>query len=63
MLSYSIYIWQTIWQTLFLNSANVSLFGPSLKLLYIFPFSWLAILVVAELSYYLVERPSLRPLT
>ena len=56
VLSYSIYIWQT----LFLNWFNLSLFGPSLKLLYTFPFSWLAILVVAELSYYLVERPSLR---
>jgi peptidoglycan/LPS O-acetylase OafA/YrhL len=56
VLSYSIYIWQT----LFLNPSNLSLFGPSLKLLYTFPFSWLAILAVAELSYYLVERPSLR---
>jgi peptidoglycan/LPS O-acetylase OafA/YrhL len=56
VLSYSIYIWQT----LFLNRANISLFGPSLKLLYTFPFSWLAILAVAELSYILVERPSLR---
>jgi peptidoglycan/LPS O-acetylase OafA/YrhL len=56
VLSYSIYIWQT----LFLNPDNVSLFGPSLKLFYTLPFSWLAILIVAELSYYLVERPSLR---
>ena len=56
VLSYSIYIWQT----LFLNPSNLTLFGPSLKLLYTFPFSWLAILVVAELSYNLVERPSLR---
>ncbi|HEY1993557.1 MAG TPA: acyltransferase [Edaphobacter sp.] len=56
VLSYSIYIWQT----LFLNPDNVSLFGPSLKLLYTLPFSWLAILIVAELSYYVVERPSLR---
>jgi peptidoglycan/LPS O-acetylase OafA/YrhL len=56
VLSYSIYIWQT----LFLNPSNVSLFGPSLKLLYTLPFSWLAILIVAELSYYVVERPSLR---
>jgi hypothetical protein len=45
---------------LFLNGANVSLFGPSLKILYTLPFSWLAILAVAELSYLLVERPSLR---
>jgi peptidoglycan/LPS O-acetylase OafA/YrhL len=56
VLSYSIYIWQT----LFLNYDNRSLFGPSLKLLYTFPFSWLAILVVAELSHRLVELPSLR---
>lgn len=56
VLSYSIYIWQT----LFLNHRNVTLFGPSLKLLYTFPFSWIAILVVAELSHYLIERPSLR---
>jgi peptidoglycan/LPS O-acetylase OafA/YrhL len=56
VLSYSIYIWQT----LFLNPSNLTLFGPSLKLLYTFPFSWLAILVIAELSYNLVERPSLR---
>jgi peptidoglycan/LPS O-acetylase OafA/YrhL len=55
VLSYSIYIWQT----LFLNRGNVSLFGPSLKLLYTLPFSWFAILAVAELSYLLVERPSL----
>jgi hypothetical protein len=30
------------------------------EILYTFPYSWLATLVVAELSYYLVERPSLR---
>jgi peptidoglycan/LPS O-acetylase OafA/YrhL len=56
VLSYSIYIWQT----LFLNPDNVTLFGPSLKILYTFPFSWLVILAVAQLSYTLVERPSLR---
>jgi len=56
VLSYSIYIWQT----LFLNYDNRAVFGPSLKLLYTFPFSWLAILVVAELSHRLVELPSLR---
>lgn len=56
VLSYSIYIWQT----LFLNYDNRSLFGPSLKLLYTFPFNWLAILLVAELSHRLVELPSLR---
>jgi peptidoglycan/LPS O-acetylase OafA/YrhL len=56
VLSYSIYIWQT----LFLNPANVTLFGPSLKILYTFPFSWLVILAIAQLSYTLVEHPSLR---
>jgi peptidoglycan/LPS O-acetylase OafA/YrhL len=55
VLSYSIYIWQT----LFLNSENRSVFGPSLSLLYTLPFSWLAILAVAELSHQLIERPSL----
>jgi peptidoglycan/LPS O-acetylase OafA/YrhL len=56
VLSYSIYIWQT----LFLNYYNLPVFGPHLKLLYTFPFSWLAILIVAELSHRLVELPSLR---
>jgi peptidoglycan/LPS O-acetylase OafA/YrhL len=56
VLSYSIYIWQT----LFLNKDNVTVFGPSLSLLYTFPFSWLAILAAAELSFNLVEQPSLR---
>jgi peptidoglycan/LPS O-acetylase OafA/YrhL len=55
-LSYSIYLWQT----LFLHHDNIPVFGPSLRLLTIFPFSWLAILAVAELSFYLVEQPSLR---
>jgi peptidoglycan/LPS O-acetylase OafA/YrhL len=55
VLSYSIYLWQT----LFLNYDNIPLFGRSLKLLTIFPLSWLVILAVAELSFYLVERPSL----
>jgi len=56
VLSYSIYIWQT----LFLNNDNRSVFGPSLTLLYTFPFSWLAILAIAELSHQLIELPSLR---
>jgi peptidoglycan/LPS O-acetylase OafA/YrhL len=56
VLSYSIYIWQT----LFLNYDNRSLFGPSLKLLYTLPFSWLAIFLAAEISYNLIEQPSLR---
>ncbi len=56
VLSYSIYIWQT----LFLNKDNVTVFGPSLRLLYTFPFSWLAVVAAAEISYHLVEQPSLR---
>jgi peptidoglycan/LPS O-acetylase OafA/YrhL len=56
VLSYSIYIWQTF----FLNFGNKSVFGPSLKILYTFPFSWLAIYIVAEISYNVVEKPSLR---
>jgi peptidoglycan/LPS O-acetylase OafA/YrhL len=55
VLSYSIYLWQT----LFIHSYNGPVFGQSLKLFTIFPFSWLGILIVAELSFYLVERPSL----
>lgn len=55
VLSYSMYLWQT----LFLHEGNEVIFGPSLKFITIFPFNWLAILVVAELSHYLVELPSL----
>jgi peptidoglycan/LPS O-acetylase OafA/YrhL len=56
VLSYSIYIWQT----LFLHHSNGAVFGSTLKLLGTFPYNWFAILFVAELSYYLVEQPSLR---
>jgi peptidoglycan/LPS O-acetylase OafA/YrhL len=56
VLSYSMYLWQT----LFIHDGNASIFGPHLKILTLFPFNWLAIFVVAELSYYLVEQPSLR---
>jgi len=55
VLSYSIYLWQT----LFLHHLNVSIFGPSFRLLTIFPFNWLAILAVAEISFHLIEQPSL----
>ena len=55
VLSYSIYIWQT----LFLHHMNGPVFGHSLKLISTFPGNWIAILLVAELSYYLVEQPSL----
>ena len=56
VLSYSIYLWQT----LFLHHDNKLVFGHFLRLLTIFPLSWLGILAVAELSFYLVERPSLQ---
>jgi peptidoglycan/LPS O-acetylase OafA/YrhL len=56
VLSYSIYIWQT----LFLHRGNEAIFGPSLKFIRTFPGNWLAILIVAEISYYVVEQPSLR---
>jgi peptidoglycan/LPS O-acetylase OafA/YrhL len=56
VLSYSIYIWQT----LFLHHLNASVFGPSLRFISTFPGNWLAILVVAEISYHLVEQPALR---
>jgi hypothetical protein len=41
------------------RSLRSPVFGPHLRLLYTFPFSWLAILVVAELFHRLVELPSL----
>lgn len=56
VLSYSIYVWQT----LFLHHDNVTVFGTSLKFISTFPGNWIAILVVAEFSYYLIEQPSLR---
>ncbi|MEO6815247.1 MAG: acyltransferase [Edaphobacter sp.] len=56
VLSYSIYIWQT----LFLHRGNEVIFGPSLTIISTFPGNWLAVLLVAEFSYYVVEQPSLR---
>lgn len=56
VLSYSIYVWQT----LFLHGSNAAIFGSRLKLISTFPGNWLAILVVAEISYHVVEQPSLR---
>jgi peptidoglycan/LPS O-acetylase OafA/YrhL len=59
VLSYSIYIWQT----LFLHVFNKDVFSPLGQFgLWIstFPGNWLAILVVASLSYYVVEQPCLR---
>jgi peptidoglycan/LPS O-acetylase OafA/YrhL len=56
VLSYSIYLWQT----LFLHNANATVFGPTRRYIGSFPGNWLAVLVVASLSFYLVEKPSLR---
>lgn len=56
VLSYSIYIWQT----LFLHHGNEAIFGSSLKFISTFPGNWLAVLLVAEFSYYVIEQPSLR---
>ena len=56
VLSYSIYIWQT----LFLHADNAGVFGAAHKYVGSFPGNWLAIGAVASLSYYGVEKPSLR---
>ncbi len=55
VLSYSIYLWQT----LFLHHSNGSVFAGA-AWLGRFPFNWIAIVVVAEISYRVVEQPSLR---
>jgi peptidoglycan/LPS O-acetylase OafA/YrhL len=55
VLSYSIYLWQT----LFLHINNASVFGSWRPYIGSFPGNWLAVLVVASLSFYLVEKPSL----
>jgi peptidoglycan/LPS O-acetylase OafA/YrhL len=59
VLSYSIYLWQT----LFLHTNNSQIFGTQPEIatwVSTFPGNWLAILIVASISYYFVERPSLR---
>ena len=55
VLSYSIYLWQT----LFLHGSSVAIFGGQ-TIFNTFPGNWIAILVVAEISFYVVERPSMR---
>lgn len=55
VLSYSIYLWQT----LFLHHLNAGVFS-GMEWLGRFPLNWIAILLVAEISYLLVEQPSLR---
>jgi len=55
VLSYSIYVWQT----LFLHSDNPEVFG-SIPFIGTFPGNWLGIFLVANFSYYVVEQPALR---
>ncbi len=55
VLSYSIYLWQT----LLLHHLNGSVFSGA-PWIGEFPWNWMAILLVAEMSYLLVEQPSLR---
>ena len=54
VLSYSIYLWQT----LFLHVSNVSVFSASP--IGKFPLNWLGFMVAATFSYYIIEQPSLR---
>ncbi len=55
VLSYSIYLWQTLW----LHPGNATVF-KGVGWLARLPESWLAILLCAVASYYLVEQPALR---
>ncbi len=55
VLSYSIYLWQTLW----LHDGNQRVFAP-LGWLTRFPLNWLGFMAAAMFSYYLVEQPSLR---
>ena len=54
VLSYSIYIWQT----LLLHRLNATVFQGAAWIGHL-PQSWLAVLLFAELSFFLVEKPSL----
>ena len=58
VLSYSLYLWQT----LFLNQGSQTVVDGlthGLSRIVHFPMSWLVVFVAAELSLFLVERPSL----
>ena len=55
VLSYSIYLWQT----LFLNIANPGVFR-GVEWMSRAPASWIALLLVAEVSYHGVEQPALK---
>ena len=54
VLSYSIYLWQTVW----LHSGNEQVFAWAPRLGK-FPLNWVGILACAAASYYFVEQPSL----
>ena len=55
VLSYSIYLWQT----LLLHHSNAGVFA-GVPWIGQFPFNWVAVLIAAEISYFVVEQPSLR---
>ena len=55
VLSYSLYLWQTF----FLHHNTPAVLGGN-TLLTTWPVSWLAILLTAEASFHLIERPLLR---
>jgi peptidoglycan/LPS O-acetylase OafA/YrhL len=55
VLSYSIYIWQT----LFLHVQNSRVFAP-LSFVGSFPANWLGFYALACFSYYVIEQPSLQ---
>ncbi len=55
VLSYSIYLWQTLW----LHHGNENAFAP-IAWIGRFPQNWIGFMVCAVASFYLVERPSLR---
>lgn len=55
VLSYSIYLWQT----LFLHGLNAPVFGR-LAWLTVFPINWIGFVLAAAFSYYVIEQPSLR---
>ena len=55
VLSYSIYLWQTLW----LHHGNERVFSPVSSIGNL-PQNWLGFMACAAASYYLVEQPSLR---
>ncbi|WP_263383193.1 acyltransferase family protein [Granulicella arctica] len=55
VLSYSVYIWQTI----FLHHKNATVFGR-FTWFEVFPVSWLGFFLMANFSYSVIEQPSLK---